>query len=118
MKGECQIPICKKAKNSQSFLYSRSCILPRQPGDTDPTKTPLRKENAHGYGKRHPRRAAPEDVYKRQGQTNKAGAVLEEVHIGEAVIQRLTEGDGLEHDKADDPGDQVDQTLPLIQELL
>ena len=35
-------------------MYSRSCILPRQPGDTDPTKTLLRKENAHGYGKRHP----------------------------------------------------------------
>ena len=43
---------------------------------------------------------------------------IEEVHVGETVIQRLTEGDGLEHDKADDPGDQVDQTLPLIQELL
>lgn len=41
-------------------MYSLSCILPRQPGDTDPTKTLLRKENAHGYGKRHPRRAAPD----------------------------------------------------------
>ena len=41
--------------------------------------------------------------------------ILSLIHI---LIQRLTEGDGLEHDKADDPGDQVDQTLPLIQELL
>ena len=40
-------------------MYSRSCILPRQPGDTDPTKTLLRKENAHGYGKRHVHNIVP-----------------------------------------------------------
>ena len=43
---------------------------------------------------------------------------VEEVHVGETVVQRLTEGDGLEHDEADDPRDQVEQTLPLIEELL
>ena len=43
---------------------------------------------------------------------------VEEVHVGEAVVQRLTEGNGLEHDEADDPRDQVEQALPLIEELL
>ena len=52
------------------------------------------------------------------GQTNKAGAVLEEVHIGEAVVQRLTEGERLKDEKADDPGDQIKQTLILIDPFL
>ena len=43
---------------------------------------------------------------------------VEEVHIGEAVVQRLTKRDRLEDDETDDPGDQIDQTLPLIEELL
>ena len=52
------------------------------------------------------------------GQTNKAGAVLEEVHIGKAVIQRLTEGERLKDEKTDDPRDQIKQTLILIDPFL
>ena len=42
-------------------------------------------------------------------QANEGGAALEEVHIGEAVVQRLTEGNCLKDDEADDPGDQIKQ---------
>ena len=52
------------------------------------------------------------------GQTNELGAALEEVHIGEAVVQRLTEGNCLKDDEADDPGDQIKQTLIFVQPLL
>src|SRR5699024_7993304 len=43
---------------------------------------------------------------------------VEEVHVSKAVEQRLTEGDRFENDKADDPGDQVKQTLVLVAPLL
>ena len=52
------------------------------------------------------------------GQTNKAGTVLEEVHIGKAVIQRLTEGERLKDEKADDPRDQIKQALIFIDPFL
>ena len=52
------------------------------------------------------------------GQTNELGAALEEVHIGEAVVQRLTEGNCLKDDEADDPGDQIKQTLIFVQPFL
>ena len=52
------------------------------------------------------------------GQTNELGAALEEVHIGEAVVQRLTEGNCLKDDEADDPGNQIKQTLIFVQPLL
>ena len=38
--------------------------------------------------------------------------------IGEAVVQRLTEGKRLKDEKADDPGDQIKQTLILIDPFL
>ena len=52
------------------------------------------------------------------GQTDELGAGLEEVHVGEAVVQRLAERNCLEDDEADDPGDQVEQALPFVKKLL
>ena len=51
-------------------------------------------------------------------QADKVGAVLEEVHIGEAVVQRLAEGNRLEDHETDDPGDQVQNALVFVQPLL
>ena len=42
----------------------------------------------------------------------------EEVHVSKAVIQRLTKRNCLEDHKADDPGHQVEKTLPLVAEFL
>ena len=52
------------------------------------------------------------------GKTNKAGAIFKEVHIGKAVIQRLTEWERFKNEKADDPRDQIKQTLILIDPFL
>src|SRR5699024_11464963 len=43
---------------------------------------------------------------------------VEEVHVGEAVVQRLAERNCFEHDKADDPGNQVEKALVLVAPLL
>ena len=65
---------------------------------------PAQERDGHSGGQRPPGCLlyTSRDVV---GQTNELGTALEEVHIGEAVVQRLTEGNCLKDDEADDPGE-------------